>query len=73
MPTNRLAKRWIDTLKPGRKTCDFHDSEMKAPDVRIPPPGRKRYARTGDRGTEATAERIGGVISGMLEVNGSLG
>ena len=32
-----------------------------------------RYAHTGDRETEAAAERIGGVISGMLEVNGSLG
>ena len=32
-----------------------------------------RHAHTGDRETEAAAGRIGGVISGMLEVNGSLG
>ena len=43
MATNCLAQRHVDILKPGRKTRDIRDRELKDFGIRILPSGRKCY------------------------------
>lgn len=43
MATVRLTQHRVNTLKPGRKTRDIRDSDLKGFGVRILPSGRKQY------------------------------